>query len=786
MVDSEDYEQKYLQQIGLQVQNNATYQEEKYPQEIELQTKTITNEMHQNNSYDDIHMEHNTFNAIEYKLDKINNQIIVNKLENEDAMYIVNSQDKCCLYYKYRSEYLMNHRRERYNIVLIPLYILFVVFTTFTILAVYDRFNTDIAYINTIVNYQFQSTFSEMDFQELKQCNIEFESVYGWFDARSLRIDENNNNNIKWFDYSLHKNHIYTSNISTNIKLGIFNHNHSNFYIYGSKFDSIHMPFALNINKYNYTIIALARYNGNDHGSIFSSSNNELIFGFKNDSSDIIYHQQSENTTSNTSASSQKWTINVDTPYIFRSNHTHASNYVNKSSGEWGINMMNSSDWAIGEILLFNQLLSVTEIECIENMLLKKYYLRENNTINNSSKNISYPTIYECDRWSSNYYDQIVGWYDVNTGFDNNVLFDLSTNKNDILLENIKIGIEPRSKFKYLYGSTNDVLHIPIIMNNKYAIYYVARYNGNNQGFISVISDHSIGFWCGFKTGNGVLCHWNEQKLLEINSDIYSNEWVLTSFLSTDSNIHLCTQNCRTYFDVDLESYDYTLNLTINGRYNSEWALTEIIIVDLNSKWAFSAYRDTMCIEKYLSHKYGINSYEYNTGDIILFQVSNWPAIVCIFISVFGIFIWKVGFCAKGSAELCAQFFQCCCYTCHCCADSVDCCCGTFRGLCARHICGCQISIFPISNLLSTMSLIVSFINRFNRSRNELMPHLFLNGLCIALSAILQCIFIFQYIIGNTVNSEMLNNFYPLYYLIQIKIFIFLWCIGIIEGIRNY
>eukprot|EP01084_Bolivina_argentea_P040879 75456_1 len=48
------------------------------------------------------------------------------------------------------------------------------------------------------------------------------------------------------------------------------------------------MPLSLSLDPNNYTIITLARYNGNDRNTIFVSTNSTWIFGFKDDKTNFL------------------------------------------------------------------------------------------------------------------------------------------------------------------------------------------------------------------------------------------------------------------------------------------------------------------------------------------------------------------------------------------------------------------------------------------------------------------------------------------------------------------
>eukprot|EP01084_Bolivina_argentea_P309762 535852_1 len=511
----------------------------------------------------------------------------------------VEKTNKLCLYYKYRSEYIMNHRKERYNIILIPVYIIFIIFSVFISLIIHNGINTTtISYTNRPITTQFRPNITRSELESIKQCEIDFADIYGYFDALSFDFAR-----INWNDYSIYKNHIKSPFISNKIKLGTSDDDNS-LYIYGSKFDSIQIPPILNLNKTNYTIITIARYNGNDRDTIFTSNDGEWIFGFKNNTYNTIptyHHHCGGNSTIHSTehtAITDEWIINVDSPNIFRSQQQtfHENININATTDyylsctdsiKWGINILNRSEWAISVIAVFKHQLSFSQIECMENILINKYKILLSETTNNSTSDITKPatpTMHECARWKKGFDSEyIISWYDVNNGLYNKTLFDFSRNSNHILLdENIKIGIDENNKdFHYLYGSTNDSISIstPIKHGDNFwtAIYYVARYNGNDKG--SILSDISSKFLCGFYQGSSGVCYWNEQRLSEFANDVYDDQWVLSSllienpYLSNDLKAYYCTQNCDTSSSFsNFRSSDIILNLVVNGENNTDWA----------------------------------------------------------------------------------------------------------------------------------------------------------------------------------------------------------------------
>eukprot|EP01083_Nonionella_stella_P231826 818362_1 len=768
--------------------------EQKYPKHIELKIKQTNT----NDKYSNIELRvglNGKHGQTTLKLNDSKTKILINRNDKLSHFIITNEDEKrmdLASYYKHRSECLMNHRLRRNNIMFMPICILFLVFLIVTAQLVHERRNKErTPYINNNKNNYFRTSVSLSELEQIKQCDVPFDNIYGYFDARSFLFG-NDSENTTWFDYSRSANHMEARD--KDVKLGLFSDWNDSFYIYGDKSVSIDVPSSLDLDKNNYTIISIARYNGNDRDTIFVSKTDdkEWIFGFQNASENIIYHDGialTVNASSSHKKAMHEWVINVDSTHVFRSQHETLYENANTSNPshedanviKWGINMFKSSDWAIAAIIVFNQQLSVPQIECIETMLVNQYHI--NTTHHNDGNNhtaVDHPTIYECNRWTALYYDDILAWYDANSGFENDVLIDLSQKQNNIDLNesNINIGLEANKGFKYLYGSTNDSIDIPLNIDNSDAvvIHYVARYNGNDKG--SILTDIATGFLCGFNDGNAGVCYWNEQRLSQFEADVYGNQWVLSSFFrEDDTNNWFCTQNCDTSFYIDYDSSDLGLRLTINGEYNSEWALAELIIATPSS------YSDAMCFEEYLSNKYDIDSYKYDTKTILLLQLCNSAVIIAIIIGGWyaGHFI-LIGFCNKCGTDTALQFVQFLelAFTSCCCKYNLNCCCGAFKGICGRHACACQCSVLPFYNVSSIFLLIKSIINRIQYSRTEANVYLTINTLCITLATVIHFVFVFDYIIGDTVDYQ------TVFYFIELEICVFVWCIAMVDGFRNY
>eukprot|EP01083_Nonionella_stella_P295558 1004493_1 len=780
---------------------------------------------------------------------------------------------------------MADHRKQRYYITFAPLYVIFIIFAIFVCLFMTNRMNhTTVSHIDNPSNVQARTHVSQLEREALRGCGIELNDIYGWFDALSFDFERR-----EWTDYSSFQNHINSTYITDDIKLGLFKPMMSDsegndlVYLYGDKMNSIQMPPFLNLTKRSYSIITVARYNGNDRDTLFISNDKQWIHGFDNADINVAFHDgfamYNANQTNATTQFKNEWTVSVDSPHLIRSQQetlyedVYGDEDINDTDViNWGINIQWESDWAVATVLLLSQPLSTPQTECIETFFIQKYDLNSNHSKDANSNNdyVTKQRIRECDRWimQKEFDDDIVAWYDMNNGYDpiNNTLYDLSKNSNDILLdENIKIGLDKLNQdFRYLYGTTTDTIFIPITIDMDdglfMAVYYVARYNGNErQTILDDGPDDVNGFHCGFYGGKSGVCYWGFKRtdaagtlstirntISESEEDVYGDQWVLSSVQRVDCASYYCSQNCDTAGLPDNE-YDQgycapALKVSINNYSRSDWAFTEIIMIQTGKPGPkeniyFHPFLDTMCIGEYLSNKYNIDSYRYNTLSIFLLSLLNLPALIMIITA--GVIVnnrFKFGGWDKMNLDVFTQVCQSCgfCEYCFCretyvtgfacdcfcnfggavrACPCMNCCCGALPGPCGKHCCGCNVVILPIYNLSSALSSIVSILYPFIQYlMNHNVPicegpsiwkctcvtrltrackkaykplptviYLLLNACATWFATIIHFIFTYQYLIGDT---QTLDN-YPFFYFFEFEICIFIWCIMLLDSIRN-
>eukprot|EP01083_Nonionella_stella_P110637 323903_1 len=194
-------------------------EEQKYPQQIELRVGL-----------------NGTHGQTTLKLNDSKTKILIDRNDKlSHSTYGDDEKIDLASYYKYRSEYFMNHRLRRNNIMFVPICILFLVFFIVAAQLVHERRTKERShYINNNNNNYLRTSVSLSELDQINQCDIPFDSIYGYFDARSFLFG-NDSAHATWFDYSTYSNHIDKSYISyaKDVKLGVFADWNDSFYIYG-------------------------------------------------------------------------------------------------------------------------------------------------------------------------------------------------------------------------------------------------------------------------------------------------------------------------------------------------------------------------------------------------------------------------------------------------------------------------------------------------------------------------------------------------------------------------
>jgi hypothetical protein len=137
------------------------------------------------------------------------------------------------------------------------------------------------------------------------------------------------------------------------------------------------ITFPDNVLPPNYTFIHVAKYNGPTKGRIFSSKVGNNLSGFWKGNSGVSHFDSWRTSVSSVSPSSNGLLVSVDTNKFYRANGVDRTiDNKSKNGNQFTINngkYPEYSDFAIGEIIVYDRELSMEEILEIENYLIEKF-----------------------------------------------------------------------------------------------------------------------------------------------------------------------------------------------------------------------------------------------------------------------------------------------------------------------------------------------------------------------------------------------------------------------------
>lgn len=271
-------------------------------------------------------------------------------------------------------------------------------------------------------------------------------AVFNTLNLNSLPITQNligaytSDSFIKtqWKDISGNNN---DANISGNVEL-IDN------YLVGTIDSSIEFP--IKILPEEYTLITIAKYNGDNKGRIFSGIGSNWLSGFSDGRVGVAYHDGWLTISNNVP---DEWVLSTDQNIMYRANTYNFTTGYGNSTTNLSVNSDNDdylsrSDWAIACILVYNTKLSVEEIQSVENYLISIY----NNLLN-------IQTIEN----SITYTDNIVN---LPTLIYHNVYPENKTNKLELspnVIQNINKYIDINKTTRILNIQTNDDIELTMI-----------------------------------------------------------------------------------------------------------------------------------------------------------------------------------------------------------------------------------------------------------------------------------------------------------------------------------
>lgn len=200
-----------------------------------------------------------------------------------------------------------------------------------------------------------------------------------WYDASSVNLGSS-----LWTDKSINGNNA-TIYGSPTLQSGTGNGATATFNALSSNdhtTDAVLFPGEL-IDNSHYTLFTLSRWNGSNKGWIVGDegpgSNEEFSSGHRDANSGVAYHNGFVNAYGNWFG--DNWVISADSNNFYRPNGSTAKQGTGGSSGginHFGINYRGiqgyaPSDWQTAEVIIYDRVLSGTEIAATETYLATKY-----------------------------------------------------------------------------------------------------------------------------------------------------------------------------------------------------------------------------------------------------------------------------------------------------------------------------------------------------------------------------------------------------------------------------
>ena len=174
-----------------------------------------------------------------------------------------------------------------------------------------------------------------------------------------------------WLDKSGNGNNTSPADVR-----GVITYDTTNGFLYGGPSDGLKFP-ALGTTA-NYTFIHLARYKDGARQRIFQGVTENWASGFYDGKSGVAFHNGY--ITAPTDLYGYNWVISSDQRNLYRA---HSVNFTSGTAGSpgyptriglnFGAATSEYSDWAVAEVLIYNRVLTATEMLSVENYLRAKY-----------------------------------------------------------------------------------------------------------------------------------------------------------------------------------------------------------------------------------------------------------------------------------------------------------------------------------------------------------------------------------------------------------------------------
>ena len=423
-------------------------------------------------------------------------------------------------------------------------------------------------------------------------------NIYGLY-ARYQADNYNTYTNI-WSDSSPNNNHITSVNITNNGLAKIqANNNNTLFNVLNGRSKTEIKILSTPI--INYTLIHICRYSGGIKQRIITGNTVNWISGFHSGNTGVFMYDQ--RLTRFINWYDNNWFISVNTPYDYLSNGISKKNtdFNKPVLPEFGINtngigMANKSDFQVAEVIIFNRVLSSSEILAINKILSNNYGI----TLENLSIPPTYSLIIPSSntdinsmfglyaRYEANYYNSYI-WYDSSI---NNRHINSNT---DLLIKSVT---NNSKTFNILEGTINTTIIFTTIKISFYTLIYICRYapdaiTANKKRIFSSNEQWLSGFWEG-KSGISLIPPNNFRCG---DSDLHGQDW----FIAVDTNYDYLTNNTSRII-TNIVHYLPPFGINNSSTEKSDFQVAEVIIFDrvLSSS-------EIIAINRILSNKYNIS-----------------------------------------------------------------------------------------------------------------------------------------------------------------------------------
>ena len=184
------------------------------------------------------------------------------------------------------------------------------------------------------------------------------DGLVGWYKGEEW-------NGTSWPDLSGNGNHCTVTKGTIN-KMGR--------YIYGKSTAGLQFPSA--ILPSTYTLFHVAKYNGSTRGRIFEGTTGNWLSGFYSSRTGVAFHGAWLTQDSTTNFPLDEILISTDQKDLYRGNLSNnlTINTVTGYNIQLAINygaryLIQPSDWAVSEVIVYNRELSLAEIDSVEEYL---------------------------------------------------------------------------------------------------------------------------------------------------------------------------------------------------------------------------------------------------------------------------------------------------------------------------------------------------------------------------------------------------------------------------------